>query len=206
VTLGIGLATALLAAPAVAAPTAAAASPTAKTASPRPLQLKIAVDDGRTSAASGDKLAYTVTVTNLGTTIVKSLQVTQSAPSGLKLASADPAGTSNAAGVVWTVDLKPAATATMHTSMTVTATPNALLRLATVACASLTAKGAPIVCATDSDQLPAGAAAAKEAAPKPKAAASSSGHGWWYVAGGGVLALGAAATLVARRRKRPAAV
>lgn len=55
-------------------------------------QLSIAVDNGRTTAAAGDKLTYTIAVHNLGTADIADLHVSQSMPTGLKFTSADSAG------------------------------------------------------------------------------------------------------------------
>ncbi len=150
------VATAVLAATSVSAPVTTTAPAGDAAAAP---QLSIAVDDGKTATAEGDSLTYTVTVRNLGTTPVTGLHVTQSVPTGLTFGSADTAGVAKPGTVEWTVDLAATSEAVVHTTMTVAATPAELLRLATVACANQTSTSPPIVCASDSDQLPAGAAA-----------------------------------------------
>ena len=76
-------------------------------------------------------------------------------------------------------------------------TPDHLLRLATVACASAMRDGRPIVCATHSDRLPAGAAAEAEAAR----AAAPPVNRLWYV-GAGLLVLVLTGVLAARRARR----
>lgn len=173
-------------------------------------QLRITVDNGVTSTTTGDTLTYAITVQNLGSAEVPGLLVTQSMPAGLTFVSADAGGTAKAGSVSWTLDLNTSATATLHTTTTVLATPPELLRLATVACAAPSADAAPTVCATDSDQLPAGAAAQAEAgqatAAQPATAASTGGTIWWYIAGAVVVFLAAvAAVLLTRRhRQRPA--
>jgi uncharacterized repeat protein (TIGR01451 family) len=163
-------------------------------------QLSIAVDNGHASTKSGDQLDFTITVKNLGTSPVKSLSVTQTVPTGLTFKSADAAGVAHVGIVTWNVDLKSGGTATVHTSMTVSATPDDLLRLATVACAGSSGHVAPIVCATDSDQLPAGATA--EASVARAAASSARGSVWQYYLAGGVAAFAAiAGALIIRRRR-----
>ena len=190
VLVGVALAVLLTAAPAWAAGTGA--EPVATEPAP---QLSIAVDNGRTSAAAGDTLDYAITIRNLGTTDVVGLTVTQSMPAGLSLEAADSAGTKQAGGVGWTIDLATAGEAVLHSTMAVTDTPPELLRLATVACASLT-DGQPIVCASHSDQLPAGASA--------EAAAPSSGLLQWYAAGGiAVVLIAVSVVVVVRRRTAP---
>ncbi|MER5419195.1 hypothetical protein [Streptosporangium roseum] len=161
-----------------------------KAAEPAPT-LSIGVDNGRTSAKEGDRLSYTVTVRNIGTTDASDLRLTQSLPTGLKLVSADRDGKAKAGHVTWTVDLKAGRNATFHTTAEVQATPDDLLRLATVACASAEADDKPIVCATHSDQLPAGAAAAGAAAADAArpVATPAPARPWYVLAGAGLLVL-----------------
>ena len=180
--------------PVVAAAAGAPASP----------QLSIAIDNGRKSATSGDTLDYVITVQNLGTADVDGLLIAQSLPSGLDFGTADAGGTADASDITWNLDLKASTTATFHTTMTVTATPAELLRLASVVCASSSAGGPPIVCAAHSDQLPAGAAAeAAASALAGDATSPASGiSSWWYLGGGIglVVVVAALAVLLVRRR------
>ena len=167
-------------------------------------QLSIAVDNGKTSTTTGDQLDYVITLQNLGSTDVDGLLVDQSLPTGLQFGTADSGGAADAKGVNWTVDLKATQTATFHTTMTVGATPAELLRLATVACASTSATGPPIVCASHSDQLPAGAAAdANQAAMSQPVQPTPDSNLWWYIIGAaGVLIAAIAATLMLVTRRR----
>ena len=119
-------------------------------------------------------------------------------PVGLTLTSADPAHTVEQGALSWGLDLKASGEATFRSTLTVADTPPELLRLATVACASTSTDGAPIVCATHSDQLPAGAEADR-AAQAPSA--SSDSRIWWYVGGGLVLVVVALASVIVRRRR-----
>jgi uncharacterized repeat protein (TIGR01451 family) len=161
-------------------------------------QLSIAVDNGRTSADTGDSLVYTITVRNLGTDDLKGLTVTQSVPTGLEFGTADHGGRTTAGNVGWSLNLKAASEAIFTSTMTVSATPAELLRLATVACASTSADGPPIVCASHSDQLPAGASAeAAAAAPAP-----SPGLLQLYLMGGIAVVLIAVAVVVVVIRRR----
>ena len=167
-------------------------------------QLSIAIDNGRTSTTIGDILDYVITVQNLGTADVDGLFIAQSVPSGLDFGTADAGGTADASDITWNLDLKASTTATFHTTMTVTATPAELLRLASVVCASSSADGPPIVCAAHSDQLPAGAAAeAAATALAGDATTPASGiSSWWYLGGGIglVVVVAALAVLLVRRR------
>lgn len=162
-------------------------------ASPGP-QLSIAIGDGHATAAVGSRLTYTITVQNLGSTDLTGLVVTQSMPAGMELESADSSGGARAGGVVWNVSLKATATAVLHSTMTVYDTPPDLLRLASVACASTTEGQRPIVCATHSDQLPAGAAA-----PTTTGSAGTHGGWWYFVIGCAMLGIATLMALLLRR-------
>ncbi len=172
---------------------------TASAAEAAPPQLSIDVDNGRTATTVGDTLVYTITVRNLGTEDARGLRITQSVPAGLEFGTADPAATRTAEGVGWDLDLEPTGEATFTSTVTVSATPAELMRLATVACASASADGAPIVCASHSDQLPAGATA--EAARE--SAASSARLVPWLVAGGAGVLFAVVVVLLVRRRRAP---
>ncbi|WP_406318803.1 DUF11 domain-containing protein [Streptosporangium sp. NBC_01639] len=163
-------------------------------------KLSISVDNGRTAAQEGDRLTYTVTVNNIGTDKARGLDLTQSLPTGLHFVSADGHGTAAEGQVHWTVDVPAGKKATFHTTAEVRATPEDLLRLATVACASTKGDDKPLVCATHSDQLPAGAAAAEAA----RAAAEPASRLWYAVAVAGLLALMLAGMLLLRRSRRRA--
>jgi uncharacterized repeat protein (TIGR01451 family) len=181
-------------------------TPAAVSVAPPTPQLSIALENGRTSAAVGDTATYTITLRNLGSTRVNGLQVTQSVPKGLNFRSADSAGIVKEGTVSWRLNLEAGGKATLHTTMSVTKTPEDLLRLATVACANVAANGPPIVCATDSDQLPAGASAQVSkaaAAPASRPAATPTGRNGWYTAGGlaGIALVMALVALVLRRRR-----
>lgn len=160
-----------------------------------PPQLSIAVDDGRLSAVKGDKLSYTLTITNLGAAEVKNLQVTQTVPTTARFISADSGGAEAKGTVTWKINLKPTKKAIYHTSLAVLSSPNEVLRLATVACAKLSAKSPPLVCASDSNELPAGAAARTDSSTPTRAGVLSTPHIWWYV-GGGIAVLAALAIVL----------
>jgi len=170
-------------------------------ATPEPPQLSIAVDNGLDNAASGDELGYVITLTNVGTEDVDDLLVNQSLPPGTSLVSADAKGEEKSGSVEWEVDLKAAKKATFKTSLKLGDTSPEVLRLASVACAKVSAKAAPVVCASDSDILPAGEEAAKAEAAMT-AENGISNRTVWYVAAGTVLAVGLTTPLVLRLRKR----
>ncbi|MGJ6962644.1 hypothetical protein ACSDR0_12105 [Streptosporangium sp. G11] len=168
-----------------------------------PPTLSIDVDNGRTSAEKGDRLTYTVTVRNIGATDARGLRLTQSLPDGLRFVSADRGGRARAGEVTWAVDLKAGGNAAFHTTGEVRDTPPDLLRLATVACASAMKDDRPIVCATHSDLLPAGAAA--EAKAKAARAPAPAVNRLWYAgAGAGLLVLVLTGVLTVRHTRRRA--
>ena len=184
----------------------AGAASAAPTPSPGP-QLSIAVDDGRPAAKAGDRLTYTVTLTNLGTTRVRDLTLTQSVPAGAKLVDAGAGGDLREGQVRWEVDLQASQKRTVKTTLELGRTPEQVLRLATVACASTSAKAAPVVCAADSNLLPAGRTAQAEQAEQDEQAqrAGRASSPWWYAAAAAAgLALLVVATVVLVRLRRPA--
>lgn len=176
---------------------------------PAPM-LSIDIDDGRTAADVGDSLDYTITIDNTGPDAVDGLRVTQTVPDGLAFGSADARGAVRKGLVVWSVDLDPGRTRVLHTTMTVGETPDDVLRMASVACASLSTGRAPLVCAAHSDELPAGGAArsrdeavAAEAGAASTADDGSAGLRVGFLGGGAAVLVAAALTL--RRFRRRAA-
>jgi uncharacterized repeat protein (TIGR01451 family) len=163
-------------------------------------QLSITLDDGQKSATVGDRLGYTITIKNIGTTKASRLVVTQTVPAGLTLESTRPAASRTTGSVKWAVNLAASTTATFRTAGTVSSAPKGLLRLASVACAAQSSTGPAIVCAAHSDQLPAGLAATT--ANNPTAAGSSSGSGekWYVIGGSAVVLLGLLGFVVRSRR------
>ena len=176
--------------------------PTSTAVGAVPPRLSIAVDNGRTTTTAGDVLEYSITIRNLDSAAVDGLAVTQTVPDGLRFESADTEGVLGDHSINWKATLPAGGEAVHHSTMTVLDTSADLLRLATVACAHTAAQEAPIVCASHSDQLPAGAAAqAAKATPLPTISATLR---WWYItASFGLLCAGVAALVtVYRRRKR----
>jgi uncharacterized repeat protein (TIGR01451 family) len=166
-------------------------------------QLRIAVDNGREFTDKGDRLEYAVTVSNLGGAKIRDLLITQSVPAGATFESADDRGVYRAGKVTWKLNLKASKNVVLRASMTVASTPDEELRLATVACAQILTTGAPLVCASDSDQLPAGAAAETAQRAAEQIAAGSDSRVWWY-AGGAVAVIGAAVGVLLVVRARSA--
>lgn len=151
-------------------------------------QLSIAIDNGQTATTVGDQLHYEMVVENLGADPVSHLVLTQTMPDGLDFATADAGGRLSDGVVTWRVRIPVGGHVTVHATGEVTKSAAGTLRLASVACATLKAGKPPVVCATHSDELPAGAAATaagQDTAP----AEDSSGTGWltWAVLGGLVL-------------------
>ncbi|MFJ6197287.1 hypothetical protein [Micromonospora sp. NPDC092111] len=195
--LAITMAAWTIVAPAIVLPastSSAAPKPSASVDAKQPL-LSIGVDNGRTEVTVGDQLTYQTKIRNVGATDAKQLEISQSLPVGLRLVTAKDHGKATDGSVTWRIDLKAGQESTLTTVAEVTETPDELLRLATVACA--TAKGGekPLVCATHSDLLPAGAAAARVAQP-------TTNRIWYGLAGGiaALVALGLVAAFRIRRR------
>jgi uncharacterized repeat protein (TIGR01451 family) len=186
---------------------ATAATAAVDSAQPAPPQLSIAVTDDTGETTAGDELAYVITVENTGSTDVPGLVITQTLPVELQLVSTDPAVAADGDAVSWTVDLAAAQTATFRSGATVGETPDTLLRLATTVCAAVSPTDAPLVCASDSDELPAGAAAAA-AADSAEDDATAPLPGWLWpvvIAAIALLVVLLVLGLLLRRRGRPAA-
>jgi uncharacterized repeat protein (TIGR01451 family) len=205
-----GVALALLTLPVVGtAPAWGATSVAAETAAPADTiapaetvapQLSISVSDDTEAAAPGDELTYTTVVANLGTSDALDLTVTQTVPEGLEFTAADNGGALASSLVSWTVSVKASESVTLSTTMTAGETPGELLRLAVVACALAAPTEPPVVCASDSDILPAGVAAEKAA--EAPAQADGQDTVWIIVASvGAALVIAAVVFLLTRRRR-----
>lgn len=165
--------------------------------------LAIGIDDGHTDVRAGDRLTYTVRIRNIGTVDAGDLVVTQTLPAGARLRSADHDGVLHDGTVAWHTDLPAGRNTAFVVQAEVAKPPGNQLRLASVACATVDGNSRPIVCAADSDRLPAGRDAA---APGATTDSDASGglSGWLtglYVGLGVVLVL--LAGLVVRRRRVP---
>jgi len=170
-------------------------------------QLSIRVDDGQAEARSGTTLRYAVTVTNLGGTRLRDLAVSQTVPPKTTPGPVSDHGTTTKGVTRWTVDVPAGKSLTLTTSVEVGKDlPPELLRLASVACASATPGAAPLVCASDSDELPAGAVAADQRRQGEPAAAAATRP--WRLPSGiglvGLLVLGVPAVLIGRARRHGA--
>lgn len=165
-------------------------------------QLSITIDDGEKSATAGDALTYTIAVQNLGTVAATGVAISQSLPEGMSFGTADSGGSEAQSLVSWTVDIAPGATTKLVTTMTIGTTPDELLRMATIACAMVSPTDPPIVCASDSDILPAGTAAAQGGVVKAHPAPTAF---WWAIGTAAVLVvvvIAMAFVLVRRARRR----
>jgi uncharacterized repeat protein (TIGR01451 family) len=165
--------------------------------------LSIAIDDGHTDVRAGDHLTYTVRIRNIGTVDATDLLVTQTLPAGARFGSADRDGAFRDGTVTWRTDLRSGRNTVFGVRAEVTKPPPGLLRLAAVVCVAAHADSRPIVCAADSDRLPAGGAAAGSAGGDGRGGAGLPG---WLLALCGslaaVLALGAGLFLRYRRSPR----
>jgi uncharacterized repeat protein (TIGR01451 family) len=135
-------------------------------------QLSIAVSDGRTSVNEGDQVTYTVRLRNIGRHMVRQLRLVQTLPAGLKLISATRRPATRPGTLSWQISLAAGHSSTFRVTGRVGHTPDQLLRLATVVCASAGSSTRPIVCGAHSDELPAGAVAAAQAGRATASAAS----------------------------------
>ncbi|MCM3921830.1 DUF11 domain-containing protein [Frankia sp. AiPs1] len=203
------LAAALLGSPLVVAGTFAAPpgaladeAPSPEHRDEAPADLSIAIDDGHTDVDAGDRLAYTIRIRNIGTADATDLLVTQTLPAGARFGSADRGGVFRDGTVTWRTGLRSGRDTVFGVRAEVTKPPPGLLRLAAVVCVAAHADSRPIVCAADSDRLPAGGGAAGSAGGGSRGGAGLPG---WLLALCASLAaaLALSAGLLLRYRRSP---
>ena len=162
--------------------------------------LSIAVDDGVSVAALGDRLAYTISVHNDGHAGSGHLGITFTPPAGVELSAADADGAIKGGSANWTVTVGAAKTVTLKVSARVAELPEGAKGLAAVACVA--DGGVPKLCATDINQIP-----GRDDIHATQAAATAThdtGYPWVQWAAGtglGLVALALVAALVVRRRR-----
>jgi uncharacterized repeat protein (TIGR01451 family) len=139
--------------------TAAAAAATPEPSPAPGPQLSISLTNNTNAVDVGDPLAYSLVVSNVGTDDAPGLRVTQTVPEGARFVSADAEGTVAGPSVGWTVDVPAGSSATLSSAMTVDELPATSQRIASVGCALTAVDTTPLVCASDSDELPAAAVA-----------------------------------------------
>jgi uncharacterized repeat protein (TIGR01451 family) len=169
------------------------------------VQLSIAVTDSRQRVQAGDLVTYAVKVDNIGKRNARRLSIVQTLPAGLKLISASRHPAVHAGQLTWRLSLAAGHTSKFRVVGRVGQTPQQLLRLATIACATTGASARPIVCAAHSDELPAGAVAVAQASQAAAAAKSGGGADGFLRPAGAALVLVVAAGggfLLFRRRRQ----
>lgn len=152
-------ATAALVTGLIALPVASAPGHDGPTRAPKAPGLAISISDGRVAARPGQVLTYTAILRNTGTASVPRLAVTDTLPAGLKVTWAGGNGVVKAGEVTWSTALPAAATREFRLTAQVTKTPAQMLRLAAVACVTLSGARQPAVCAAHLDRLPVALAA-----------------------------------------------
>jgi uncharacterized repeat protein (TIGR01451 family) len=143
------LVTGLIALPVVATP-----GHDGPTRAPKSPGLAISISDGTVSARPGQVLTYTASLRNTGTVSISRLTVTGTLSAGLKVTWASDDGVVKAGQVTWSTALPAAATRKFRLTAKVTRTPAQMLRLAAVACVTLSGARQPAVCAAHLDRLP----------------------------------------------------
>ncbi|WP_214109609.1 DUF11 domain-containing protein [Acrocarpospora catenulata] len=165
----------------------------ARKAKPAPgYALTIAIDNGHTTASQGDRLTYTIQVTNTGPQDSPDLTISQTLVPGLKLLSTTPPAKNTQDRITWTRTLPAGEKAEFKTTAEVGDLPANLQRLAIVACATKKNTNHPIVCATHTARLPTPTTHLQSHVPP------ASPSPWYWLAGASALLLAGAAFL--RRR------
>ncbi|MEV0675654.1 hypothetical protein AB0I60_03930 [Actinosynnema sp. NPDC050436] len=157
--------------------------------------LSISIDNAHDQVRGGDELAYRITVRNTGSSDVDGLRVTQSVPPGARAVGADQDGRTSPTSVQWTASVPAGEDRTFTGKVVFDAAPEGTARLASSVCAYRTGETRPVVCSTDSDELPA-------AAP----ALAQSSVPWWPLVVAVVVLAAAGAFALVRRHRRSRAV
>ncbi|MFC4531527.1 hypothetical protein [Sphaerisporangium dianthi] len=152
--------------------------------------LRIGIENGRRDVGPGDRLTYTIKVSNSGNADSPPLLLTQTLIPGLRLISSAPKGKVTDGRLTWSRVVPAGGTGQFSTTVQVGRLPSGTQRLAAVACATAKKGKRPIVCAADSDRLPVPAVDGSRW-PWP---------GLWYAGAGVVAALAALLGVLARRR------
>jgi uncharacterized repeat protein (TIGR01451 family) len=185
--------------------TVSAKPPAVAGTAPHRLQLSIGVTDSRQRVQAGDLVTYAVKVDNIGKRNAPRLRIVQTLPAGLKLISASRHPAMHAGQLTWRLSLAAGHTSKFRVVGKVGKTPQQLLRLATIACATTGGSTRPIVCAAHSDELPAGAVAAAHASQAAGAKSAGPAAGYLRPAGAVlVLAIVAGGGFLLIRRRRTA--
>ena len=166
--------------------------------------MAISVSDGVTSATSGDRLTYTISLRNDGAAGSGALDVRFEPPSGVDMTAVDHEGTRKDGVATWALDVPAGATMTLTVAANVGAPPAGANGLAGIAC--IVHNGTPSLCATDMNQIP-GRSDINAVVDPPAPAPTDTSVPW--LAGAGALAMvalfGVGGVLLIRRRRHHAA-
>ncbi|PSK96303.1 putative repeat protein (TIGR01451 family) [Murinocardiopsis flavida] len=121
--------------------------------------LSIAVSDTLDTMAKGDHTTYRITLRNDGAEDVEGVAVHQTLPVGMALLDHAPEGARTDTGVSWAADLPAGAEVEYTVRARMGASDADVWRATATACATRGAGTRPLVCASDANLLPAGAAA-----------------------------------------------
>ncbi|WP_170322917.1 DUF11 domain-containing protein [Acrocarpospora macrocephala] len=165
-----------------------------------PLPLNISIDNGHTSVRQGDRLTYTIKISNTGDAETPVLRVFQATVPGLEVLSTTPEATASAKRIEWSKSLSAREEAEFSVIAQVGPQAPQMQRLTVVACASNKSTDRPVVCAAHSDRL--------ETLGLPLESETSS-MGLWFTIAGVAALLVASGVIVGRRllrRKTPSEV
>jgi uncharacterized repeat protein (TIGR01451 family) len=149
----------------------------------------------------GERLTYTVRVSDSGAKQEPRLKITQTLPTGLRFVSASHGGLVAGNQVSWHAGVSAGGTDSFSLVALVTRLRAGVGQLASVACATVRGSSRPLVCAADLNRLPAATAAAAAAEVRQPAGRSVPVPVLIAVGCPAVLAAGLL-VLLARRRSR----
>jgi uncharacterized repeat protein (TIGR01451 family) len=166
--------------------------------------LIISVTDGHNRARPGERLDYTVRVTNDGAAAARQLKITMTMPSYLRFSGSQGVRPANGK-LTWPASLEPGKTARFSVRALLTRTPHDLNSIAAVACAD-DSNGRTIVCSAHLDALPGTSPAKTEANAPPATGRTSrpaSGLAPKIIVAATVIAVLLTLIAVGARRSRP---
>ncbi|MBB4930785.1 putative repeat protein (TIGR01451 family) [Lipingzhangella halophila] len=169
-----------------------------------PPALSIDLNGEANRLAAGEEIEYTLSLANDGDHAVRGATLSQSLPEQLEVVSAGDAAEQSDGFVGWEVNLAPGEAVQRELRVRVGEDAGDEWRLATTACAQITAQSPPVVCATDASLLDARSPTESKPAPVAQESRLSPAKIAGVAVVLGVVIASIVAALVAQWRYRPA--
>ncbi|MEU7524320.1 hypothetical protein AB0A74_01140 [Saccharothrix sp. NPDC042600] len=180
--------------------TALAAQPSAP---PPPQALRITMSDGITETSAGERIPYTLSISNGSGDPATGLAVGFTLPRGVSAAEISAAGTVTGSQVDWTLDVPAHHSVDLTLVGVVDTIPEGMNGIAVSACVAAGPRQPPLVCTSDINQVR-GAPSIQGLTAAPAAESKSWTPSWWQIGlavAALLLVVLAVVVLVHRRRK-----